>query len=235
MKTILHKFFIVSLSIFLFVSVSSCIHETNQDYRQELDVVSEISEYKNIIKDQPEHALVDLELMIPDIVLDIRYATLNNFTHQVIYTQPKAYVRKPVADALVKIQSALKSQGLGLKIFDAYRPYAATVKFYDVYPDTNFVAAPWKGSVHNRGCAVDLTLIDLASKKELEMPTPFDDFTEKASHTFMDLPESAIENRELLRKIMVENGFETYTYEWWHYNYQDWANYKLMDISFEDI
>ncbi len=112
--------------------------------------------------------------------LDIRYASNNNFTGEVIYNQPKAFVRLPVAKALQEVQSELNSMGLGLKIFDAYRPYAATLRFYEVYPDTMFVAAPWHGSRHNRGCAVDVSLVDLESGNELQMPSAFDDFSEKA-------------------------------------------------------
>ncbi len=116
--------------------------------------------------------LVDLQKYIPGVVLDIRYADTNNFTGTKIYTQPRAFLRKPAADSLLKIQQILAEKGLGLKIYDAYRPYAATLYFYEVYPDTTFVAAPWKGSIHNRGCAVDLSIINLESGSELKMPTP---------------------------------------------------------------
>src|SRR3989337_98222 len=119
------------------------------------------AEYVESIKSNPEKELVDLQKFIPGIVLDIRYATANNFTRERIYTLAKAYARKPVAESLKKIQADLKTQGLGIKIFDAYRPYKATVKFYEVYKDTTYVASPYRGSRHNRGCAIDMTLIDL--------------------------------------------------------------------------
>jgi D-alanyl-D-alanine dipeptidase len=109
------------------------------------------------------------------------------------------------------------------------------VKFYEVYPDTNFVAAPWKGSVHNRGCAVDLTLVILQTGKQLEMPTPFDDFTEKAAHSYMNLPDQVLKNRQILKDIMTKHGFLIYEAEWWHYDFKDWKSYKLMDISFEEL
>jgi D-alanyl-D-alanine dipeptidase len=119
--------------------------------------------------------------------------------------------------------------------YHAYRPYAATLEFYKVYPDTNFVAAPWRGSMHNRGCAVDVTLVDLKTKEELEMPTAFDDFTVKAGQFCMDLPSQAIRNRKLLRDIMIKYGFLQYNPEWWHFNFKGWENFELMDISFEEL
>src|SRR3989339_1998824 len=146
-----------------------------------LDIVSTREAYLKSIAEDENNRLIDLEQYIPGVVLDIRYADTNNFTHKKIYTQPKAFLRKPAADSLLKIQRLLAEKGLGIKIYDAYRPYAGTLYFYDVYPDTTFVAAPWKGSIHNRGCAVDLSLINLTTGEELLMPTPFDDFSPAAS------------------------------------------------------
>jgi D-alanyl-D-alanine dipeptidase len=137
-------------------------------------------QYLESVKRDPSKELVDLEKHIPGIVLDIRYATTNNFTGEKIYDIPKAYARKPVADALKRVQQDLSANGLGLKIFDGYRPYRATVKFYEVYRDTTYVASPYRGSRHNRGCAIDLTLIDLKTGEELKMPTGYDAFTRDA-------------------------------------------------------
>ncbi len=200
-----------------------------------LEIISEKAAYDSLVSVEPEKALVDLEKEIPGIMLDIRYATDNNFTAEVIYSTPAAFTRKEVAEALKKVQQELNAQGLGLKIFDAYRPYSATLKFYEVYPDTMFVAAPWYGSRHNRGCAVDVSLVELESGQELEMPTPFDDFSEKAHTDYADLPEKIIQNRQLLIDIMTKNGFSIYPYEWWHYDFEGWENYRLMDISFEEL
>ncbi len=199
-----------------------------------LEIVSELGEYNRLIARNSDNALVDLG-KIPGIVLDIRYATSNNFTRQAIYPSAKAYLRKPVAEALLAIGKELKIKGMGLKIFDAYRPYAVTLKFYEVYPDTNFVASPRKGSRHNRGCAVDLTLIDLKTGLELPMPTPFDDFTEKSGHAFMDLPPETIRNRNILKEIMVRHGFDLYVSEWWHYDFKGWRNFALMDVPFDAL
>jgi D-alanyl-D-alanine dipeptidase len=199
-----------------------------------LKIVSGMSAYHQLVKENPSQSLVDLERAINGIKLDIRYATTNNFTGQVIYPSPKAYLRLPAAEALAGIQQELKSIGLGLKIYDAYRPYAVTLKFFEVYPDTTFVASPLTGSKHNRGCAVDLTLIDLASGAEKEMPSTFDDFTEKASHSYRNASPAAIANRQLLREIMTKYGFLPYESEWWHYDFKDWKNYPIMDLSFNE-
>ena len=138
------------------------------------------NEYLQSVKANPDKELINLETFVPGLVLDIRYATTNNFTGEKIYNLARAYSRKPVAIALKKIQADLKSQGLGIKIFDAYRPYKATVKFYEVYRDTTYVASPYRGSRHNRGCALDLTVIDLKTGEELRMPTGFDSFKKEA-------------------------------------------------------
>ena len=200
-----------------------------------LDVVTSTGRYEQSIQEEPDKELVDLENVVPGIVLDIRYATKNNFTGRQIYESPRAFVRKPVGEALEKIQSELNDRGLGVKVYDAYRPYAATVKFYEVYPDTNFVAAPWHGSRHNRGCAVDVTLIDLKTQQELEMPTAFDDFSEKAAPGYMQLPDTVIANRQILMDVMTANGFTTYPYEWWHFDFTGWENYELLDLSFGQL
>ena len=138
-----------------------------------------VEDYQEIAARDSQMLIVDLEEVIGNIYLDIRYATANNFTGEVIYTAPKAYARKPVAEALQRVQDSLAYYRIGLKIYDAYRPYAASLRFFEVYPDTNFVADPRHGSRHNRGCAVDLTLVELGSGREIPMPSEFDDL-EKA-------------------------------------------------------
>lgn len=209
--------------------------ETLPKYKYGATVTSSIAEYKEHVRLDENKMLVDLEKFIPGIVLDIRYATSNNFTGEQIYQLPKAYARKPVAEALLKIQEELKEQNLGLKIYDAYRPYAATVKFYEVYGDTTYVASPYKGSRHNRGCAVDITLIDLASHKELKMPTPYDSFEEMAHADYPLEDEEALKNRELLKAMMHKHGFKVYDSEWWHYDFTGWEAFELLDIEFAEL
>lgn len=164
-------------------------------------------------------------------LLDIRYVTTNNFTGSVIYEKPLAFARRPVVEALRLVQDSLLVHGLGLKIYDAYRPYAATIRFYEVFPDTSFVANPRYGSRHNRGCAVDVTLIRLSAKEEIAMPTAFDDFSDKAHPGYQFLPEEVIANRNLLFSIMKHFGFSHYETEWWHFDYQGWKKYPLMNLS----
>ena len=191
----------ISIKLFalLFIIPSFLFSQSNP---YNLKIVSDLEEYKKLVQENPNKLLIDIKHYIPEIVLDIRYATTDNFTKEQIYTLAKAFLRRPVADSLKKVQMELSKIGLGLKVFDAYRPYAATLKFYEVFPDTTYVAAPWKGSRHNYGCAVDLTLIELKTGRELRMPTEFDDFTSKAHHDYNDLPKDVIENRELLKKVI---------------------------------
>jgi len=191
--------------------------------------------YVASVKVNPEKELIDLEKFIPSLVLDIRYATTNNFTGEKIYTLAKAYARKPVAESLKKIQADLKLQGLGIKIFDAYRPYKATVKFYEVYRDTTYVASPYRGSRHNRGCALDLTIIDLKTREELKMPTGYDSFSKDAWPSTPVKDPVVKKNRELLINAMQKHGFRVNSSEWWHFDFIGWKKYEVLDIDFEEL
>ncbi len=168
-------------------------------------------------------------------MLDIRYATTNNFTGERIYTLARAYARKPVAEALKKVQEELKPQGLGIKVFDAYRPYKATVKFYEVYHDTTYVASPYKGSRHNRGCALDITVIDLKTGEELKMPTGYDSFKKEAWPSTPVKDPEIRKNRTLLINVMKKYGFKVNGSEWWHYDFIGWSKYEVLDIDFETL
>lgn len=172
--------------------------------------------------------IIDIRSLDTTIVLDIRYATSNNFTHTVLYPAAKAKLRRVAAESLVSVQKELRSQGLGLKIYDGYRPLAIQYKLWEIVPNPDFVADPKKGSRHNRGAAVDLTIIDSLGN-ELEMPTGYDDFTEKASHEYMDLPEQAISNRAVLLEVMTRHGFQPIKSEWWHYDFRGWDQFDILD------
>ncbi len=230
--------YLIIFSLF-FIVLSSCTQK--EDHCGEhpnpygLKIIHCIEDYRNDIDTLPDNLLVDLQEFIPMIKFDIRYATENNFTGEQIYTSAKAYLRKPTAKALSKVQDSLSRLGIGLIIYDAYRPYAASVRFFEIYPDTNFVANPRHGSRHNRGCAVDASLYDLRTGEPLLMPTEFDDFSEKAHPKYMDLPEQAIRNRELLFAVMSHFGFTHYPTEWWHFDFHGWDKYPLMDLSFKDL
>ncbi len=200
-----------------------------------LKLIQTANSYQSQVFENPEMEMVELKNSISDIKLDIRYATANNFTGKVIYGSPRAFARKPVVEALRKIQDSLSIYHLGLKIYDSYRPYSATLRFFEVYPDTNFVASPRSGSRHNRGCAVDLTLIDKNTGEEIPMPTAFDDFSERAHPDYPNLPEKVLANRKFLFGLFTHFGFKHYPSEWWHFDFNGWDKYPLMDLSFEEL
>ena len=178
---------------------------------------------------------VDLEEMDPSILLDIRYATTNNFTHVAIYPEPKCFLRESVAMKLLAMQKKLKKEGLSLKVFDGYRPWDVTNFFWSVCPDVRYCANPAIGSKHNRGAAVDATLVDLKTGKELPMPTEFDSFSEKSHRDYMDLPKDLIANRIKLETIFVTYGFVPLPTEWWHFDDQNWEKHPIENLSFQQI
>jgi D-alanyl-D-alanine dipeptidase len=177
--------------------------------------------------------MVDLATI--GVALDLRYATTNNFLHTQLYPVAKAFLRVPVAAALADVERDLARDGLGVKVFDAYRPYSVTVKMWEPIKNPDYVADPAKGSRHNRGAAVDLTLIDLRTGKELAMPTGFDDFTPRARNDFNDLPAEVIANRAKLRDVMSRHGFEPLPSEWWHYDFKGWERFELLDVPLEAL
>lgn len=203
--------------------------------KQSLYIVKSYQEYLSQVSENPDMKLVHLSDSLKGLKLDIRYATENNFTKQKVYTSADPYLRLPAMRALRKVQDSLSKHNIGLIVFDAYRPYSATVKFYEIVKDTRFVADPKVGSKHNRGCAIDVSLYDLSTGKELAMPTPFDDFSAKANAAYPDLPGDVLQNRALLAGVMQAFGFLIYPDEWWHFDYRDWENFPLMDISFEEL
>jgi len=183
-------------------------------------------------KSHPE--FVDIHQMDSTIILDIRYATSNNFLHRAVYKQARCFLVKEAALKLQEVQNELKQLGLGLKIFDGYRPLSVQKKMWQILPNPKYVANPAKGSRHNRGCAVDLTLVD-STGKELTMPTEFDDFTVKAHHKYMKLPARSRLNRWILKTVMEKHGFKSISSEWWHYDMVGWRKYPVMDFSFSEI
>jgi D-alanyl-D-alanine dipeptidase len=201
-----------------------------------LKVINSISWFQASIEKKAGHQMVDLKKTIPSIMLDLRYAGTNNFMKEKLYPPIiTTWLRKTAADSLAKVQKQLLKMGLGLKIFDAYRPYAVTERMWEPVKDDRYAADPKKGSGHNRGIAVDLTLINLKNGKELDMGTDFDNFTDSAHHAFANLPEEILKNRLFLKRIMEEHGFKALDTEWWHYFLPDAANYELLDISFKDF
>jgi D-alanyl-D-alanine dipeptidase len=156
--------------------------------------------------------------------------------HQKIYPSlHTTYLRLPAAKALKKIVAELKNENLSVKIFDAYRPYSVTEKMWEIVKDNRYAADPAKGSGHNRGVAVDLTLIDLHTKKELPMGTGFDNFSDSAHTDFIELPDSVLQNRRLLKTVMEKYGFKSLDTEWWHFSLPGANAYELLDVPFDDL
>jgi zinc D-Ala-D-Ala dipeptidase len=209
--------------------------QSNNKYGYPLAVVSDVKTYMQQIQADSNKTLVEIKQYIPNIILDIRYATKNNFLNKVFYQEAKAFARLPVVRALKQVQAALNAQGLGIKIYDGYRPYAITVQFYESFPDSTYVASPWTGSKHNRGCALDMTLVNLKTGKELKMPTPYDTAKETSWADARVKSKRALRNRELLKTVMTKHDFTVEPSEWWHYNFVGWQAYELMDISFDTL
>lgn len=177
---------------------------------------------------------VDVETLQTRMAFDMRYATDNNFMGCAVYPMHKCFLRSKVARKICAVQKWLEKRKRGLKILDAYRPLHVQRKLWEIMPDDRYVAPPEKGSKHNRGAAVDVTLID-KNGNELLMPTPFDDFTDKAHWTCNDLPEEALVNRTLLLEAMTSQGFQPYAYEWWHFDDAEWELYPIEDLSLEEL
>jgi len=184
-----------------------------------------------------EPDLVEIGTLDPTIKLDIRYATTNNFMNAAFYREARAFLQRPAAEAVLRAHRKLKEYGLGILVFDAYRPWYVTRTFWDATPEEQkiFVADPSKGSRHNRGAAIDLTLYDLETGQPVEMVSGYDEFTERA---FPDYPGGTSLQRwyrQLLREVMEAEGFKVYSAEWWHFDYQGWERYPLLNLTFEQL
>ncbi|MEO6120361.1 MAG: M15 family metallopeptidase [Terriglobales bacterium] len=181
--------------------------------------------------------LVQLGKLDPTIKLDIRYAGTNNFLSTRMYSSAKAFLQRPAAEALVRAHKKLRTQGYGLLIHDGYRPWYVTKMFWDATPPAQhaFVANPKTGSRHNRGCAVDLTLYELKSGRAVEMPSLYDEFSERAAPTYSGGTPEQRSRREALRAAMESEGFTVNSDEWWHFDYKDWKRYRIGNEPFEKL
>ncbi len=182
--------------------------------------------------------LVELVRIDPTIRLDMRYATTNNFTGRVLYNEARAFLTVAAAQALVRASASARAEGFGLTIYDAYRPWRVTKQLWDatpVGPKKDYVANPKRGSKHNRGCAVDLTLHDLKTGALVEMPTEFDDFSENAHRDYAGAGAAATANRARLQRYLEAEGFVGLSNEWWHFDFNGWQDYPVMDVPFDKI
>lgn len=186
--------------------------------------------------------VVPVKQMIPDIGFDLRYSTENNFTNQKLYSIDEAYLSIGAITKLKLVHDSLKNitlhnginypQGLGIKIFDGYRPRAVQYLMFEIFPNPVYVADPNTGSIHNRGGAVDVSIIDMATGQEIQMPTVFDWFGPEAAHSYMNLPANVIANRTLLYNMMLQvGGFIPYDAEWWHYSISGAGSLPLLDFQ----
>jgi D-alanyl-D-alanine dipeptidase len=199
---------------------------------QNIKVIKRSKTLEQQVTTDSNYKMVELQSLIPFIKYDIRYATTNNFTNQKLYSSGKtAFLRLPVANALLAIQNEMVKLNYSIKIFDAYRPYRVTKKMWELIKDEKYVANPAKGSGHNRGLSVDLTIIDKRTGQELDMGTGYDNFTDTAHHGFTRLSNTVLQNRQLLKNTMEKWGFKALETEWWHYSWPNDRHYDVLDIK----
>jgi D-alanyl-D-alanine dipeptidase len=225
----------ILVAFILIFSTALSLYTYGQD--STLKIVKDWDEYEDQVRSDPDLRMVELRALIPGLQYELKYSGKDNFTRTRMYPEDlkETYLRLPAARALEKVQEELNQQGLGLKIFDAYRPYSVTVKFWDLIRDERYVAHPAKGSGHNRGIAVDLTIIDLSLGIELDMGTDFDNFTDTAHQDFSHLPAAVLGHRELLRSLMIKHGFRIYPEEWWHYFFPGGDKFDVLDLGFDKL
>ena len=220
MQTISRRIFrIYSLSVLLWVSLSVSAQITQ----------GENSSQSKMLKGK----FVNIKSLSNDFILDIKYATADNFLKQAVYDCGECYLREATAKALLAAQKEFVKRGYSLKLFDCYRPLSVQKKMWKILPGTHYVANPAKGSKHNRGAAVDLTLVDIATGKELDMGTPFDTFSPRAHHTYTQLPKEVLDNRKLLKEVMDKYNFKSIYSEWWHYEYRPEMASAVEDLPWE--
>jgi zinc D-Ala-D-Ala dipeptidase len=223
-------FFVLSIPCFSLIQcamkpTSKMTPELVQSTPTTIDSMQQIEEYNTL--PEIDNGFVELAKLAPSILIDIKYATTDNFVKAKMYNCGRCFLRPEVANALIKVHKKLQEQGLGLKIWDGYRPRPFQQRLWDKVPDERYVTHPSKGSMHNRGAAVDLTIVD-KNGKELDMGTPYDFFGEKAYQTYTKLPPKVLENRKLLRETMASEGFKHIRTEWWHYAFTK-KKYPLSD------
>ena len=194
-----------------------------------INIITKYQQLNKQIESNPAMGMIDLALHIPNIRFELHYAGNENFTGKRMYpaNTKTTFLRVEPAKALAALSKELEQHGLGLLIWDAYRPYSVTLRFWELNPS--------KGSGHNRGIAVDLSLYNLSDGKALLMPTGFDDFSEKAHHGYAQLNHEQIRNRELLLSLMLKYGFKKFETEWWHYYWPDSDKYDVLDIPFNKL
>jgi zinc D-Ala-D-Ala dipeptidase len=183
--------------------------------------------------------LMSVSALDPSIKLNIWYASSNNFMKRPVYSLPRAYLQKHAAQGLVRAHQKLAKDGYGIMVFDAYRPWSVSVQFWNAVTQEQrakgFVADPAQGSRHNRACAVDISLYELATGKEVAMPSAVDEMSDRAAANYPGGTAQQRARRDLLRKTMESEGFTVLPHEWWHYDCAGWEKYPIMDVTFERL
>jgi len=225
---------IISLLSCLYFSFVSAQHLPVSSYG--LPIINTDSIYFESLKSNPQKQMVSFT-KIPGIILDLRYASTDNFMHKKLYPEntKNSFLRIPVYKALEKVAKELAGQGLVLLVFDAYRPYSVTVELWIPVKDERYAANPAKGSAHNRGVAIDLTLADSKTHQMLPMPTDFDNFSDSARQDFKGTDAKRIANRELLKRTMEKYDFVALPTEWWHYSWPHTENFEVLDLTFGQL
>jgi D-alanyl-D-alanine dipeptidase len=228
---------IAIIAFFFFLTTAPGVHAQLKKSAYGVDLIGSTKTYRQTLKTDSNKKMIELHALAPGIIYDLKYAGADNFVKNAIYpaNTPYTFLRLPAAKALAGVQNELFAKGLTLKIFDAYRPYAVTVTFWEMVKDERYVANPSTGSGHNRGLAVDLTIADIKTGAELDMGTGFDNFTDTAHHSFTALPEQVLQNRNLLKDVMQRHGFKLFETEWWHYSWPNERNYEVLDIPLKKL
>ncbi len=223
--------------LFISICLISNAQQPGKTNKYGLVVISSKKVYHQKITRDKDHMMIELKSVVPSIVYDLRYADTSNFMHRRMYPAHtnKTFLRALPAKALSTVAEDLKQKGYGVKVWDAYRPYSVTEDFWELVKDERYAANPAKGSGHNRGLAIDLTLYNLSDGKELNMGTGFDDFSEKAHAENKDHSEEILRNRKILKDAMVNAGFKQLTTEWWHFYWPNDRGYDLLDIPFKKL
>lgn len=222
----------------LFVSPLANGQVNSQDLpvsRYGLPVIRGKEVYERMVRHDLENELLDMRILMPEAKFDVTYAGENNFLKRKIYPTADLFMRAPAARALVNVSKRLKNLGFGLLLFDGYRPYSVTELFYEEIGDTTFVADPRKGSKHNRGMAIDLTMTDLKTGQPVLMPSGYDEASERAYHDYIGGNPEALKNRKILRDAMEAEEFQIFKYEWWHYDFKGWERCMTYDLWHQDI
>ena len=221
------------VSITFHLVAVNIVAQSNIGNKYGLNIVDNVKLLQSEIAKDSNKKMIDIQKVIPAAVIDLGYATTNNFMHRRLYPfLQTTYLRLAAVNALKKVVIALNNKNLTIKIFDAYRPYAVTEEMWEAVKDSRYAADPAKGSGHNRGISVDLTLVNLHTKKELDMGTGFDNFSDTAHGDFTALPAIILQNRSLLKTTMEKYGFISLDTEWWHFSLPDANNYELLNIPF---